>query len=404
MGTLIGFEVKKILMKKSTIVAFLILFGLQVLLGFMGNLGSTYINDEFYETHAQRNRLDRENGIALSGRAMDESLLAEVQEAWAELSETSWNGKEYMWSDTYKEKVRQYDDLTMRLKAWGAGSGLSFDNMTEEKLYGLFEERFTELSESYELTDGELAYWEEKKAMLLKPYTYEYAFGYEQLVDMQGIYMTCMMVTFFIAISMVTVFADEHTGKTDQLILCARHGKTKLYTAKILAGSLIVFGVNLLFTLVHMVGQFFCYGPEGFGATIQSVMAPWYAYELTMGETFLIMAGLMFVSSVLVAIFAMLLAEILRSSIGAMAIVVGLLFAARLVPMPVSIRVLFHGWNFMPINLLKIDQGFLDLQLVNLFGLKLTNWQFAPILYVMLIAVMVFVGGKVYRKYQVTGR
>ena len=404
MGTLIGFEVKKILMKKSTIVAFLILFGIQILLAFMGNMGSTYINDEFYETHAERNRIDRENGIALSGRALDESLLAEVREAWAELSLTSWDGKEYMWSDVYKEKVRKYDDLTMRLKAWGAGSGYSFDNITEEKLYGLFEERYAELAEAYELKEGEVAYWEEKNATLTKPYTYEYAFAYEQMVDMQGAYMTCMLVTFFIAISMVTVFADEHTGKTDQLILCARHGKTKLYAAKILAGSTVVFGVNLLFALVHMVGLFICYGTEGFGASLQAVVAPWYAYELSMGETFLIVSGLMLLSSVMVAVFAMLLAEILRSSIGAMAVVVGLLFAARLIPMPVSVRFLAQGWNFMPINLLKLDQGFLDLRLVNLLGLKLTNWQFAPILYVLLIAVMVFVGGKVYRRYQVTGR
>ncbi len=45
-----------------------------------------------------------------------------------------------------------------------------------------------------------------------------------------------------------------------------------------------------------------------------------------------------------------------------------------------------------------------NLRLVNLFGVQLTGWQFAPILYVLLIVLMVFGGAKVYRKYQVSGR
>ena len=31
-------------------------------------------------------------------------------------------------------------------------------------------------------------------------------------------------------------------------------------------------------------------------------------------------------------------------------------------------------WNYFPMNLLKIDQGFLDVRLVNIFGVKLTSW------------------------------
>lgn len=405
MRTLIRYEMKKILMKKSTIAAFLILFVIQVLVGISGNLGSTYVNGEFYETHAQRNKIDRENGIALSGRPLDEELLAGVRTAWAKLTaEKEWNGKEYMWSDTYKNGVRKYDDLTARLKLWGMVKGNSFDNVTEDRLYALFQQRREDMEEGYGLSEGEVAYWAEKNGELEKPYTYEYAFAYEQLVDMQGGYMTCMLLTFFMAISMVSVFADEHTGKTDQLLLCARHGKSKLYTAKLLAGTFVIFGANLLFTGVQVVGQFVCFGVEGFGASLQSVLAPWYSYSLSMGQAALIMMGLLFLSSVMVAIFTMLLAESLRSSLGAMAIVIGLLFAARLVPIPTSLRVLSQIWNFLPINLLKVNQGFLDLRLVNLFGIKLTSWQFAPILYVALIVMMVLVGKRVYRNYQVSGR
>ena len=401
MGTLVQFEIKKILMKKSTIVAFVLLFAIQVLLAMTGSLGSTYKNDVFVETHAERNRIDREHGIALSGRAIDDALLGEMQEAYAAFD---WNNPNYWWSKEYNQGVRRYKDLEYRLKLWGLGSGYSFDNMTEEVLYDLRQKQQDTMWEAYELSDKEKAYWQEKDTEVEVPFVYEYAQGYDSLIGMQGMYMTCMLMTFFIGISMVAVFADEHSRKTDQLILCARFGKTKAYFAKILAGSLVVFVVNVLFTGVLIVGKFFSYGTEGFGATIQSAVAPWYSYPLTMGQALLWMVAALMLSSVLVAIFAMILAELFGNSVGAMAVIVGLLFAARLVPIPPSLGVLSQAWNYMPINLLKLDEGFLDLRLVNLFGLRLTSWQFAPILYVILIVAMICVGRVIYKNYQVSGR
>ncbi len=81
MGVLLRFEIRKIVMKKSTIAAFVILFAIQVFVAVSGSLGSTYVGDVFVETHAERNRTDRKHGMALSGRALDDVLLAQVQVA-----------------------------------------------------------------------------------------------------------------------------------------------------------------------------------------------------------------------------------------------------------------------------------------------------------------------------------
>ena len=401
MGALIKFEVRKILRKKSTSATFVILFAIQLFLAISGSLGATYANDVFVETHAERNRIDRAYGTALSGRELDDELLGEVQEAYEKVD---WSNRDYLLSEVYQDEVRKYAEVISHLEGWYGTGLLASGNLTEERLYDLREQSRESMWESYELSDREMAYWEEKETELERPFTYEYALGFEMLVDMNGGYMTCMLMTFFIAISMVTVFADEHTRKTDQLILCTRYGKGKAYFAKILAGSLVVFGVNLLFTGMVIAGKFYSYGTEGFGAAIQSVLAPWYSYPLTIGQALFLMTALLFLSSVMVAIFAMLLAEVLRSGIGAMAVVIGLLFAARLIYIPTSFGALSQAWNYLPINLLKADEGFMDLRLVNIFGLQLTSWQFAPILYVVLTGLMVCAGSRIYRKYQVSGR
>lgn len=410
MGTLVSFEVKKILGKKSTLVAFLTLFTLYAAVVFIsGNLGSIYMNGKFYETNYERNKINRANGIALSGRKIDDKLLSEMAEAYQKVD---FSIQDYMWTDTYKNEVRKYSDLEDRLNWMGLWGNIlpeaiaeKMINMTTiQQLEAIRKEVQQQVYDSYELSEQEIAFWEKQNSEIEIPLTYEYASFYESMLGKQGICMMCMLLTFFIAVSMVSVFTEEHTRKTDQLVLCARFGRGKLYMAKIIAGSLVVFGVNLLFVITAVVGKIFSYGPEGFGAMIQLLEVYWYPFALSAGEVVLIEVGLLFLSSIMVAIFAMVLAEVTRSSIGAMAIVVGGLLFAKFVSIPLTWGVFSQLWNYIPINMLKVDEGFTDVRLFSIFDIQLTTWQFAPILYIALSVSMIWIGSKVYKNYQVSGR
>lgn len=410
MRQLVGYELKKILMKKSAIVTFFILFVLNtVFVGISGSLGNTYVEGEFYETHIQRNRIDRANGLEMSGRKMDDALIAEMKEAYQKVDRST---TDYKWTDTYKNEVRKYDDIENCFKMWGLNSNVLDESVSEEfegKTIGerLYLARELIQQQTYKelfLTEEEIAYWEEKDETVEKPFIYQYAAGYESLIGMQGIYMICMLTTFFAAVVMVTVFAEEHTKKTDQLILCTRFGRSKEYFAKIIAGSLVSFGVTLLFLVVAIAGKFYSYGWEGFEASLQVGVAYWYPYKISMGEASLILTVLLLLASVLLAVFAMILAELLRNSIGAMAIMVGLFFASRLVVFPQSWRVISQAWNYMPLNIVKVDEGFVDLRTVDIFGVHLTSWQFVPVLYLLLIIFLVMAGKSLYKNYQISGR
>ena len=270
MRALISFEVKKILGKKSTLVAFFVLFALHVVfVCISGNLGSTYVDGEFYETHYERNKINRANGIALSGRKIDEELLSEMTEAYQKVD---WSTSDYMWTDIYKNDIRKYSDLENRLKSMGLWGNVLPETIAEkmihmttiQKLETIRNEIQQQMYDRYKLSEQEIAFWEKQNSNIEIPFTYEYASFYESILGGQGIYMVCILLTFFIAVSMVSVFTEEHNRKTDQLILCARFGRDKLYMAKIVAGSLVVFAVNLLFIITAIVGKIFSYGPEGF--------------------------------------------------------------------------------------------------------------------------------------------
>ena len=399
MKTILGYEIKKIIMKKSTIIAFLLLFCIQLIISISGSFGNSYVNDVFLETHVDRNRIDRENGLSLSGRVIDDRLITEVREAYSSIDEDNC---EYLTSDAYQHKIRKYSDLRQRLRLWGVDLSKSYDK--ENILYELRQKEIDAMWDEYKLSDKEKEYWIEKEQELEKPFTYQYATAYEYLVDMSGMYMISMLMTFFIAITMVNVFAEEHNRKTDQLVLCSRYGRGKLYIAKLLAGSIIAFLANLIFLVMDLVGNFISYGSEGFKAMLQVTNVIWYSYQLSVGEALIIMIGLMLVSSIMIALVVMLLAEILRNNIGAMAIIIGGLFAARLLMIPPKYGTLSKLWNYIPINILKVDQGFTDPRLVSFFGIQLTTWKFAPILYTFIIVGICLIGSKLYKNYQISGR
>ncbi|MCM1179934.1 MAG: ABC transporter permease subunit [Clostridium sp.] len=397
-GTLFFYEMKKIMQRKNTWITLGILLAVYLVLTGGRSWGSSYVDGEFLETHKERNIIDRQNGIKLSGRKLDDALLGEMKQAYAGMENRELK---YMLTEEYQTKVRPYSMVYDIVLFFGANPY----TVTEKEFYDTREAAVKESWESYKLTEKEKAYWQEKEDKLAKPFTYQYADGYDSLISMNGIYMVCLWVSFLIAICMSSVFTEEHGRKTDQLILCSRFGRKEIYFAKILAGSLFSLLVTVFFLGIELAGVFSAYGREGFSTAIQLFYDVYsYSYPLTKGQVLLIMAGILLLATVITGIFTMVFSEITKSNIGSMSTVVAGLFLARLVPIPLTWRFLSQIWNFFPINMLKLDAGFTDMRLISLMGWKLTSWQFVPVLYMLLAGLLIFAGKKAYCGYQVQGR
>lgn len=390
MRTLLHYEIKKILQKKSTWVALAVLLTLQIGISLMGNMGKDEVDAELVETHMQRNQTDRANGLALSGSVIDQNLITKMQEAYAAIDMTD---EKYPLTKEYQKGARPYSDLYQKMSVWISGqNSVDITNVDADALHQLRRENQQDLYTAYALSEKEISYWEKQEEKLPAQFTYQYATSYENMTDMMGCYMSLMLLTFFIAVVMGNVFVEEHARKTNPMIQCARNGKGKLYMAKILAGSIVSLVTALLFLCVLTAGSWICYGPEGFNASIQVASAFLSSYHLSIGQVFLIFGGVVLLASVLLGILTMILAEIMHNSVGALAIMIGGLFAARLIVVPVSLGLISELWNLIPINLVKQNQGFLDLRLFTIGKLQLTGWQMAPILYVLIGAVALLIG------------
>ena len=175
--------------------------------------------------------------------------------------------------------------------------------------------------------------------------------------------------------------------------------------AKIIAGCTI----TICMTLIFWISTFICfvaiYGIGNFSAMVQVTFDPIYSGTLTIGQAALVMTGLLLLSSIVLCIITMVLSELINSNVGVMAIVIAVFFLlARLVYVPADFKFIAKVWNMLPINLLKGDQGLFDVRLWNIFGIKLTLWQMAIIIYIITGLVFFFIGKKKYCKYQVSAR
>ncbi len=86
-----------------------------------------------------------------------------------------------------------------------------------------------------------------------------------------------------------------------------------------------------------------------------------------------------------------------------MAIPVGIMFLTMLVDIPYQFRTLSQIYDLLPTNLL-VTWAFWDDRLVSIFGKYLTNFQIAPIIYLMFTVLLFLVGKRRYQKYQIGAR
>lgn len=352
----------------------------------------------FLETNAQKIRIRRENGRRLSGRLMDDALLDEVRQHYG-----SGIVEEYQYSMQEEERreARRYEDVYRIFREFGILFQDEAEDRTVSELYQGRKDYQAVFYREYGMTEGEQDYWEKQEEAVETPMIYEYSDGWKSFLT-RDVYMIGLLVIFLTAICVTGVFTKEHSRKTDQLILCTRFGKKELYFAKICSGSLFSVICGFLLLGLSMLCDVLIYGADGFGAPIQLAVAQ-YGLPLTMGAMVWIVVMLLFFLSLLSGIAAMVLAEILKNGVATLAVLIGVTFLIRMIPVPVAWRALSQFWGCLPPNLLHMESLF-DLRLFSLPGIRLTLWQFVPAAYLLASGLLVLLGKWMYCRYQVSGR
>lgn len=398
-GTLYGFELKKILQRKMVWVTMLMMLLLCGVIVGGEVLGNYVVDGEVVDSHYHMMQTDRAYGRALTGRKVDQELLAEMAEAYGRLPE----GEErYTLTGEYQRYARPYSAVLHLVRQT---MGIQ---MEEAIVWQADEDAFYAGRLSHEekvwdagyLTEEEKTFWRKKEEMLAKPMVFAWDEGYSVLAS--AAYPLGLMLLLLIAISLSGVFPQEHDRRTDQLLLCSRLGKKQLYLAKMLAGVSFAAFASLVFSAVSIGTSLAVYGADGFDAPAQ-LLYQTYPWDFTVGEAVLILYGLMLAAAMLTGLFVMLLSEILHHALGTLAVVSGTILLTLFLNIPRQYVLASRIYGYFPCNLLREENAF-DAGLVRFFGTFLTVWQAAPVFYLLLGIGFFMAGSRLYKRYQVSGR
>lgn len=397
--TLYGYELRKILRRKMVWAATILLLLTALVSSFAYTFGDYVVDGKVIDSNYNQFLIDREYERALNGRAIDQTLLDEVTEGYGKIPK---NADRYTLTEEYQTYARPYSAVFQFVR-WMSSLTTSETMAWEMDYKEMYERHEAALEKDWSenrLTEAEKEYWREKEASLPHPQIFFYDEGYEQLLDM--LYALAIPVFLYMTICLSGVFAEEHSRRTDQLLLCSRYGNRPLYYAKILAGLSFAAVSAALFSVILIGISLAVYGADGFFAAVQ-LLKPDYSGHLSAGEAVLIGYAVLTAACTLTAGIVMLLSELLRSSVGTLALVSAGIIATMFLKVPDQYRVLGQIWDYIPSNFTAV-WNILNVRLIPVFGKLFQSWQVVPVLYLLLTAAAAGVGKVAYSRYQVKGR
>ncbi len=393
------YELKKLFQKKILwVTLFICLFAIAFSILFP-LAGSYYVDGVLIDSNYNMYLTDQGYRKALSGCAIDQALLEETITAY---SHVPMEQIPYSLTEEYQTYARPYSEIYHLIRLWTGLDTVSAANWSadENALYTAMEQTMHNHWDYSYLTESEIAYWEKQLGELQTPFVYQYHDGYMTILE---VFLTVgFMMMLYTAIALANVFPDEHTLRTDQLLLSAPKGKGTIYWVKLLAGISAGLMGALLMTLLTWAVSLAVYGTEGFDMPIQLFYTT-YAGKLSIGQACLIAYSCLMVTAFVISVMVMFLSELLHSGIAALSVTTAMIVASCLYQFPAEYRLLSQLWDYLPTSFLAMWNVF-DHRLISLLGTHFTSYQIVPLIYIFVGIMLSILGKQLYIRYQVSGR
>lgn len=303
--SLVGYEYKKLLCKKSVIIAGMAAFAITIFSCFAMVIGSSNEQGNHYTENMSNYEamlLDKSYEQTFAGRELNTELILEASRAYQKVD---LNVPTYSKTQSYQKYGRPYRSIYYLVDSAYARRGNAFNvqdfqNISKEEASNYYAIREHQLREN--LTNNPLYSIEDVDQILAmdkdvkKPFVMWYTDGYQRFFALS--ITTMMAILFLISLIISPIFSGEYSRHTDSLILTAKNGKRSLIKAKIFAALSISTGMTLIFLLSTYLTCMGIYGFEGTHAQIQ-LLIPLITYDWTLLET----AGILLVTSLLGGIF-----------------------------------------------------------------------------------------------------
>ena len=373
-GTLLFFELKKILTTRVTLILLIFIAAYSVIQG----ISQVNQLDDF---EIRTSNLQR----SIDERPIDDALIAETAEAayklgmpyecWNELNCT------YMKPSSW---LKQIIDDNSRLTDYNA-----------ESVYQKRDSSISESMNSMKLTESEKEYWQVQEKKLSTPIIWHYT---EEINGLISTLISLPLIMLFATTLLLSqIFSGEIKDKTDSLIKCTVGGWSATYLAKVTAAFICTLFLNIVIEAISVLTSIFLWGKDTWSIPIQLFM-PLTSYSMTIGQFIRAQLIMITATCLLMTAVTCFLSEILKSPVAVMSGVFGSFLIVYISSnrIPYSSRMLSQLFCLLSPMYMTSESALCEYRLIGVSGHYLTALQFAPILYIVLSIALIASGYFIY--------
>ena len=406
LGTLFGYEMKKLWKRPMTWIAVLIFSAGMV---YYAPIPFYHYDDTFtvvladgqtisrQVTVEEQDRVSIEAPRLLSGQVMDEEFFQRAQDIRSKLASTEL--------DTNLTGAYAYFQLVDPTYL-GAYQLLGLKDNYLHRLDRFREDM--ERSWGNYLTEEEISYWERMEEQIQQPFIYEPTDAPNRLFDVLG--TMGIFIPVLVALCVCDLFSQERRAKTYPQIFTSRQGRKCLFVAKILAG-----GASSMLAAAMAVGSvigssLIRYGTWGWGAAIQLCRYMLScSFPITAWQGILILTGMILVYALLCGALISVVSLWSGSGVAALAVGAALVGGQMLLVQMMSALDAFLTLPVVIAALYYLPMGLVNAAALNVrslkyfFGLPLNPIQAGMLVYLTVSAALAAVCWLGWRRRAVSG-
>lgn len=392
------FEIYKIVKSKLFVISLFIVF-VTIFVLIAGSLSSVSSYDNSGNAINGYNAIEYEKKFTEknSGKITPQKI-AEVIDTYNLIANNSENLNEYntIKDSVYISELYQYRKIISFIAVVYTSPGLQPDyNVIKELSYddGLifYNLRNEQIQAVLDMDYSYGNYSAEEKAAIIKynenvtePFDFTYALGWENLLTYA--FPFYVILTFIACVNISSVFSNEFQNGTVDVILSSKHGRNKVFYAKIISALLLSTLVFAMFTVVYFFAFVAVYGFEGSSVSIQT-LSLLSVYNLTLGETFVAIVGISYVTFILVIFFTLTISAICKNNFTSVLLSLALFFIPMFFNYSKSSKLFNYVVDLFPIKALNTFEMFKQYKLYGLAGAYIRQPYFMIILMLILSAI-----------------
>lgn len=273
------------------------------------------------------------------------------------------------------------------------------DTYNAKQIYEARLETIEKAKENSYLSDKETKYWNDKSKQIETPFIYYADSGYVETYEL--IYMVSMFTMILINIGISGIFADEKQTGTDQILYSTKYGRSKLFTAKVLASLTLGIIIPIILFALLLSTELFVFGTEGYNTPIQVHLVT-SLYKITMGESMLYCLIKIISCGIMWSLFCVLLSILTAKHQAAQSIAL-VVMVLSMVSIPEKFGIISYIWHFFPSSNIG-NWMFAEYRMLNLFGILLNDFIATPLIWGLLSIIFVIISKNKFKNYEVLGR